>query len=791
MNIMEAVARRRLYFDGGMGTLLQGMGLAPGAAPERWNLSHPDRIASVHRAYLDAGCDIIKMNTFGINELRFDDPETLIEAAAQCARSAIGDRTGKYMAYDMGPTGKLLEPLGNLPFERAVEIFGRCVRAAVQAGADLILIETMSDAYETKAAVLAAKENSTLPVFVTNAYDGTGKLMTGADPAAMVALLEGLGVDALGVNCSVGPDQLTQVVDTLCRYASVPVIVNPNAGLPSSVDGKPVYSIGPAEFAAYMVPLAQRGAAILGVCCGTTPEYIAALIADTQNLPYALPERKPDTLVSSYTHAVTIGEVPLLIGERINPTGKKKVKEALRRGDLEPLLRDGLMQADAGAHLLDVNVGLPDIDEPAVLVELVQRLQAVTDLPLQLDTTHPEAMARAMRIYNGKPLVNSVNGTTESMRTIFPLVKKYGGAVIALTIDENGIPDTAEGRCAVAEKIVRCAEDFGIPRKEIIVDPLAMAVSADPSSAKVTLDAIRLIKARLGVATSLGVSNISFGLPAREVVNASFFGLALGAGLDCAIMNPFSVGMMQTYHAFNALMAHDPNCASYIAHAAGWATPSAAVPAATPQKSRDVGGLKDAICRGLREEALREAQVLLQTTPPLTIIETEIIPALDEAGRTFEQKTTFLPQLLVTAETASAVFDLIKAAMPAAAQDSTRKVVLATVRGDIHDIGKNIVRVLLESFGFTVIDLGRDVAAETVLQAVQAHACKLVGLSALMTTTVPAMGDTIALLRKEAPGTTVVVGGAVLTQEYADRIGADFYAADAMETVRFAQKFYA
>lgn len=792
MTILDALRTKRLYFDGGMGSLLQGMGLRPGEQPESWNIRHPDRIIGVHRSYLEAGCDILKTNTFGVNELRTDCPEDLIRAAVDCARTAIGDRTDKYIAFDMGPSGKLLEPLGDLPFEQAVEIFGRSVRAAVRAGVDLILIETMSDAYETKAAVLAAKENSDLPVFVTNAYDATGKLMTGADPAAMVALLEGLRVDAIGVNCSVGPDQLEGVVRTLVQEASVPIIVNPNAGLPDSVDGKPVYSIGPEAFAEYMVQLAELGVQVLGGCCGTTPDYLRATITRTRSLAYTLPSKKNGTRISSYTHAVAIGQKPVLIGERINPTGKKKIKEALRNGDLELLLREGVAQAEAGVAVLDVNVGLPELDEPAVMSELICRLQSVTDLPLQIDTVNPEAMARAMRLYNGKPLVNSVTGKPESMDAIFPLVRKYGGTVIALTLDEEGIPSTAEGRFAIAEKIIRRAEEYGIDRRDIVVDPLAMAISADPGSAEVTLEAIRLIKSRLKVCTSLGVSNISFGLPAREAVNTAFFALALGAGLDCAIMNPFSEGMMRTYAACNALHNLDPNCSEYIAQAAGWTfSGPSSVAAPTGTVTTDgASGLMGSILHGLKEAAVREATALLATTTPLELINTQIIPALEEAGRTFEAKTTFLPQLLMTADAAAAVFEVVKAAMPVAEADSRRKVVLATVKGDIHDIGKNIVRVLLESFGFTVTDLGRDVPPEAVCAAAEEHQCDLIGLSALMTTTVPAMEETIRQLRQKRPSARVVVGGAVLTQEYADRIGADKYAADAMETVRYAQQFY-
>lgn len=780
--ILDLLKKRRFYFDGGTGSMLQAMGLKPGEAPEYWNITHPDRITALHTAYLDAGSNIISTNTFGINADKFDNYEELIAAAIKCAKNAIGDKKDKFIAYDMGPTGRMLEPLGDLSFEDAVALFAKNVKAAADNGADLILIETMNDTYETKAAVLAAKESCSLPVFVTNVYDETHHLMTGADPAAMVALLEGLRVDALGVNCSLGPDKMLSVVEELVRYASVPVIVNPNAGLPECENGETVYRVSADDFSDKMRDIALCGASVLGGCCGTTPEFIKKTVEKTADIPLKKPENKNDTLVSSYTCAVKIGGSPVLIGERINPTGKPKFKDALRREDIGYIVNEGILQADKGVHILDVNVGLPEIDEKKLMLRTVKQLQAVCDLPLQLDSTIPDVLEAAMRIYNGKPLINSVNGDSESMHNIFPLVKKYGGAVIALTLDKSGIPDTAEERFGIAEKIIAEAAKYGIAKKDIIVDPLALTVSSNQESAKITLKTVKLLK-NAGIKTSLGVSNISFGLPSRQIINSVFFGMALENGLDCAIMNPFSDDMMRTYYAFRALSGYDASCTDYIAFAAD-------APAAEAVSNTDNGNLKTAVIKGVKEAARTAAEELLKNTAPLEIINGYIIPALDEIGAAFEAKKAYLPQLLMSAEAASAAFELIKTKIPAKAGENGRKVILATVKGDIHDIGKNIVKVMLESYGFNVVDLGRDVDPKTVVNAAINENCRLVGLSALMTTTVPAMEETIRLLHKTDPEIKTVVGGAVLTQEYADMIKADKYAKDAMETVRYAESFY-
>lgn len=782
--IRELIKEKRVYFDGGTGTVLQSMGLPPGQPPELWNLSDPDKITSLHRSYFDAGCNIVKTNTFGVNRDKFENYEELIRAGIACAKQAANGREEAYVAFDMGPTGRLLEPLGDLSFEDAVEVFSANVRVAVQCGADLVLIETMNDSLETKAAVLAVKENSDLPVFVTNVYDASGKLMTGANPAAMIAMLEGLGVDAFGMNCSLGPDLMLPVIEEFEAYSSTPVIVNPNAGLPEVVDGKTVYTINAEEFSDYMVQLAAHGAVILGGCCGTTPEFIARTIEKTRRLPFTLPTQKGLTLTSSYTRAVQIGEDPILIGERINPTGKPKLKEALRSGNLNYILNEAIRQTEAGAHILDVNVGLPEIDETAMMIRCVKAIQAVTDTPLQLDSTNFQTLEAAMRCYNGKPLVNSVNGTEESMTHVLPLVQKYGGCLIALTINEKGIPDTAPERAAIAEKIIERAAAYGIGKQDIIVDPLALTVSSNPESAVVTLESVRLIR-QLGVKTSLGISNISFGLPQRELITATFYANALQSGLNCAIMNPFSEAMMNTYYAFRALNCLDKGCVDYIGYASSRQTASP-----TDNKNDQQDDLRTCIVKGLKDGAEAHAAALLENTPPLEVINQYIIPALNEIGTAFEQKKAYLPQLLMSAEAASAAFEEVKKRIPSEQADSSKAIVLATVKGDIHDIGKNIVKVLMESYGFTVYDLGRDVPPEEILACAQEHHCRLVGLSALMTTTVPAMADTIKLLKETDPSFVTLVGGAVLNQEYADMIGADFYGADAMDSVRFAERYY-
>lgn len=781
MNILEKIRSGITYVDGGAGTLLQSWGLEAGVSPETWNISDPDKIKKMHRLYLEAGANIITACTFGANRLKFDNLEEIIFAAIKNAKEACEGFEDAYVALDIGPTGKMLEPLGDLPFEEAVSVFAETVKLGAKAGADLILIETMNDSYETKAAVLAAKENCSLPVFVTNAYSDNGKLMTGADAAAMVAMLEGLGVDALGMNCSMGPRQMLEIASETAKYASVPIIVNPNAGLPKVVDGKSVFDVDAEEFSDIMCDIVRAGATVIGGCCGTTPEYIRKTVEKTKNLPFSLPEKKNRTLISSYTHAVEIGQDPVIIGERINPTGKKLFKEALRNNDLNYILNEGISQNKKGVSVLDVNVGLPEIDEKAMLTKVLTSLQSICDLPLQIDTVDYDAMEAAMRLYNGKPLINSVNGKPESMAAVFPLIKKYGGCAIAVTLDGNGIPDTASGRVEIAEKIIAEAAKYGIGKNEIIVDPLAMAVSGDKNSANITLEAVRILNSK-GIRTSLGVSNISFGLPSRADVNAVFYTMAMQCGLNCAIINPHSDEMMKAWHGFMALTGRDANCCDYIEFASNQ-TPTEAKTVNT------VDSLGSAIVRGLGDAANALACEALKTVSPLEIIDKMIIPALNTVGKGFEEKTVYLPQLLMSAEAAGRAFDAVKAAIPAG-ESKKGKIVIATVKGDIHDIGKNIVRTLLENYGYDVIDLGRDVAPETVVNAVRESGAPLVGLSALMTTTVPAMEETIKLLRKEVPECKVTVGGAVMTEEYAAMIGADNFSPDAMNTVRYAEKIF-
>ena len=800
MNFRDYLKEHIVRLDGGMGTLLQAAGLMPGEHPEAWNLTHPDTIVGIQRDYFDAGSNVVATNTFGANILRFseDELEQIIAAAIQNAKTAREESSGtqeKFIALDIGPTGKLLRPLGDLDFEDAVEIFAKTVRIGVKYGVDLIVIETMNDCYETKAALLAAKENSALPVIVTNAYGEDGKLMTGASPSAMVALLEGMGADAVGANCSLGPAQLRGVAEELLACASVPVVIKPNAGLPVSVGGKTIFNVDAEAFACEVASMVEAGVRVVGGCCGTTPAYIRALSERIEGKePIPLTEKNL-TVISSYTHAVTFGESPILIGERINPTGKKRFKQALLENDMDYILAEGIHQEEKGVHVLDVNVGLPDIDEAEMLTRSVQELQAVINLPLQIDTANPDAMEAALRRYNGKAMINSVSGKRESMEHIFPLVKKYGGVVVALTLDEDGIPSTAEGRFEIAKKILQCAAEYGIDKKDIVFDTLAMTVSADNFAALATLKALRMIRTELGCHTSLGVSNVSFGLPVRDAINGTFFALALENRLSAAIMNPYSADMMKTYYAYRALKGLDPNCAEYIGAAEDFA-----VMTASPMTERTASAetleyrsdLQRAIGKGLHEKAAELTRALLQSTPPMEIVQNEVIPALDGVGKGFENKTVYLPQLLMSAEAAKAAFEEIKKHMTASGGDSVRKgrIVLATVHGDIHDIGKNIVKLLLENYGFDVTDLGKDVPPEVIAETVIRLNAPVVGLSALMTTTVPAMEATILQLRKNAPWCKIVVGGAVLTREYADQIGADHYAADAMETVRYATEIF-
>ncbi len=786
MNIRDFMKNNIVYLDGGMGTLLQKSGLQPGELPERWNISHPEVIREIHKSYYDSGSNIVNTNTFGANSLKFslDELDEIICCAVKNADEARKESSGdqeKFIALDVGPTGKLLKPLGDLDFEDAVRTFAETIRLGKKYGVDLITIETMNDSYETKAAVIAAKESCDLPIIVTNAYGENGRLMTGADPAVMAAMLEGLGVDAIGANCSLGPKQLMGVMDELLKYCSVPVVFKPNAGLPKNDGRTTYYDVDAEEFAEDVKLSVENGVRIVGGCCGTTPEYIKKVCELTDGMKPKEIEKKTYSVCTSYNKAVFFGEKPILIGERINPTGKKRFKQALLENDIGYILQEAVNQQAKGVHVLDVNVGLPGIDEARMLTNSVCELQCVTDLPLQIDSSDPIAMESALRRYNGKAMINSVNGKEESMNAIFPLVKKYGGFVVALTLDEKGIPDTVDGRMKIASRILSAAAEYGIKKKDIIFDPLAMTVSADKMSAVITLETVKRITEQLGCNTSLGVSNVSFGLPSRELVNAAFFTTAMENGLSAAIMNPYSARMMEAYYSFNVVKGLDDNCMDFINFASQQEVQTTA-------KQESSLTLKEAIEKGLKEKSSEITTAMLSENAPLDIVNAHVIPALDDVGKRFEEKKLFLPQLLMSAEAAKASFEIIKAGM-AADGGSVKKgsIVIATVYGDIHDIGKNIVKLLLENYGYNVIDLGKNVPPETVLDAVIEHHAPLVGLSALMTTTVPAMEETVRLVKEKAPWCKTVVGGAVLTQDYADKIGADKYAADAMESVRYAE----
>ncbi len=778
MNIQEFLQSNILLLDGGTGTLLQAAGLPLGELPERWNITHADVVEKIHRDYFDAGSNVVCTNTFGANRLKFteEELENIIAAAVNNAQRARGYSSAqeKFIALDIGPCGKLLKPYGDFAFEEAVTLFAKTVQIGVKYGVDLIYIETMGDSLETKAAVLAAKENSDLPIFVSCAYGEDGKLTTGANAQAMVALLEGLRVDAVGINCSTGAKQMHGVVEELLENSSLPVLVKPNAGLPT-VDGG--YDTTAEEFAEEVAEFVRKGARIVGGCCGTTPAYIRALSEKIKGIQPRPIADKQKTLVSSYTHAVLF-EKPVVIGERINPTGKKRFQQALQEKDVGYILAEGIAQEEKGVHILDVNVGAPEIDEEEALPRYIEELQAVIDLPLQIDTSNIAAMEKAMRLYNGKPLVNSVNGKQESMDGVFPLVQKYGGAVIALTLDEKGIPSTVEGRLAIAEKMIAEAKKYGIEKKDMIVDPLAMAVSADQNAACVTLDAVRALTER-GIKTSLGVSNISFGLPSRDIVNGAFFSKALDCGLSAAIINPHSAEMQKAYYAHLALRGLDENFEKYIAFATQNGIPS-------PKAETGENTLQRAIIKGLKTEAGALTATLLKEKNPVQIVDEEIVPALDCVGKGYEEKKVFLPQLLICAEAAKSAFEEIKKHLANHGQSahSKGKILLATVQGDIHDIGKNIVASLLENYGFAVVDLGKDVSPEVILRSVERENASFVGLSALMTTTLPSMEQTVKLLREKTPWVKILVGGAVVTEGYAEKIGADGYAKDGMAAVR-------
>ena len=781
-----------LVFDGAMGTMLQAAGLEAGELPELLCLNNPDEVTAIHRAYVEAGSQAVTTNTFGANARKLGDAASVREvfaAAVSCVRAA----GARYVAADIGPTGALLAPLGTMSFDEAYDLFAEQVRAAVDAGADIILIETMADLLETKAAVLAAKECSDLPVFATMTFGEDGRTFLGTSPRIAALTLSSLGVQVLGMNCSLGPDDLKPLVNEMLEVATCPVMVQANAGLPHVEDGCTVFSVSADAYAESVAGMVEAGVRIVGGCCGTNPAYIANLADIVRGKRPARPFARPLCSVTSAQEAVVLeGRQVATIGERINPTGKKRLKEALRTGDSDYIINEAIAQTEAGADILDVNAGLPEIDEAAVLVDLVGKIQGVSGLPLQIDSSDPVAVEAAVRVYAGKPIINSVNGKQESLRAVLPIAKHYGCAVVGLTLDEEGIPPTAEERFAIAERIVHAAEAAGIPRQDVLIDCLVMAASTNQSEVVEILRAITLVKERLGVRTVLGVSNVSFGLPLREVVNATFLASAFAAGLDMPILNPLSDRYREVVDSWRVLCGQDVGAMRYIEGYAGKTIASSTTKASADGSSQegsasmaDEEGLRHFVITGRRAAAGAEVERMLDAgESAMAVIDDYLIPALDEVGNRFEAGTFFLPQLMASAEAAKAGFDVIRGRSTGEAVADKGSVAVATVKGDIHDIGKNIVRMLLENYGYTVYDLGRDVDPQAVVDCVKEHDIKLVGLSALMTTTVRGMEDTIALLREQAPDTKVFVGGAVLTPEYAQMVGADYYAKDAAEGAR-------
>ncbi|WP_461247244.1 homocysteine S-methyltransferase family protein [Treponema sp. R6D11] len=792
MDLLKRLEKGRLIFDGAMGTMLQDE-LVPGEPPIFLNIIKPDSVLNVHKAYLKAGCHILKTNTFGANRLALSGSGyselQIITAAVGIAKKAAKG-TDAFIALDIGPTGRLLAPFGDLDFEEAVDIFSEMIKTGAKAGADLILLETMNDTYEIKAAMLAAKEACDLPVFVTFTPDSSGRLLNGADIQTAVCLIESLGAAAVGFNCGFGPAQLITLLPELARHSSIPVIVSPNAGIPERVNGKAVYSLKPEEFAAEMAELAHNSR-IIGGCCGTTPEHIAQAVRACKDIPLPPVTQKDVTAVCSYGETVVFGGDFVIIGERLNPTGKPRMKKALLEGDMNVLYREGLDQVEHGARILDVNVGLPDVDEVGLLSKLVCGLQGVTKTPLQIDTANPIAAMRALRLYNGKPLLNSVNGKKESLESMLPLVKKYGAAVVALCLDEDGIPETVEGRLKIAGKIIGYATEYGIPKKDIIFDALTLTISTGADNARVTLEAVDFLRRKVGVQTILGVSNVSFGLPGRENINAAFLSLAINAGLSAGIVNPMNGAIMDAVYVSQAINGADKNCERFIARFLG-KDKETANHAAAKGTEKEVG-LQEAIFRGLKEQSAKTAGAMSENTPPMDIINEHLIPALDMAGRDFERQKIFLPQLLMCAEAAKAAFEALslKMSKQGGFQRKRGKIVVATVKGDVHDIGKNIVKILLENYNFQVIDLGKNVEPSIILETVLKEGVNLVGLSALMTTTVVFMEETIKLLKEKVPNCRIMVGGAVLTEGFAHKIGADYYSKDAISSVRYAQEVLA
>lgn len=799
----------RLLMDGGMGTLIQGAGLAGiHAVPDLLNLTHPDAVGRLQRRYVEAGADCITTNTFNANRLKLEGTGVSVAEVYAAAVAVARGAGAELVAGDIGPTGALMQPIGALSFDDAYDVFAEQARAAEAAGCDLVVVETFSDLLEAKAALLACLETTALPVFCTMTFGEDGRTFMGTTPAIAAATLSALGANAVGLNCSLGPAELAGLVQEMAPFARCPLMVQPNAGLPRVNEvGDTVFDVGPNEFCRAMEPIVQSGVVVIGGCCGTTPEHIARLrqlLQDTDN-PEEPVRYRPSFVVTSAQAMVELAEgsrAIAVIGERINPTGKKRLKAALLAGDYDAVVAEAVAQVAADADILDVNVGVPGLDEPAVLQAVAQRLQATVTAPLQLDSSNPAALAAACRTYAGRPLVNSVNGKAESLKAVLPVAARYGATVLGLTLDEGGIPPTAEGRFAIAKRIVEAAEAAGIPREDVAIDCLVMAAATNQGEIPEILQAVRLCKQRLGVRTVLGVSNVSFGLPRRAVLNATFLAAALAAGLDMPILNPLEARYQDAVRSFKVINGQDAVCAQYVEAYAGTQEAAPVMRAAAPDvvaapgqhdgfvvDSPDGSALYRAVLTGRAAAAAEAATAALQQQDPIAIASTVLSPALDEVGRRYDNGEYFLPQLMAAAEAAKAAFDVLAEANgPAPVASQGAPIVIATVEGDIHDIGKNIVKMLLENYGFPVCDLGRDVAPRAIVDAVRETGARLVGLSALMTTTVGAMERTISLLRHETPGVSVMVGGAVLTADYAESIGADYYVEDAAASVKVAQR---
>ena len=791
MTILTDLKTQILLFDGAMGTQLQDRGLPIGGIPEHFNLTHPEVVEAIHRDYVAAGADVITANTFQASTTKMapDELDETIHTAIALAKKA----EPKYVAYDMGPTGQLLQPMGTLSFDAAYEMFASQAIIAEQAGADLVIIETVADLLEAKIAVLAVKENTKLPVFVTMTYQEDGRTFVGVDPQTATLTLQNLGVDVLGVNCSLGPKELAPIVAKILDYAQIPVMVQANAGLPQMENGETVYKITPETYVAYTQKLLAQGVAVVGGCCGTTPEFIRQLRLLIDQTEKVYPEPKSGTFITSGLKTLEIGLGLSLIGERINPTGKPRLKEALRENNISYIIQEAVAQRDAGADILDVNVGLPEIDEAKMMVKTIVELQSLLDLPLQIDSSETAALEAGARHYNGIPLINSVNGKPSSMAKIFPIVAKYGGVILGLCLDDEGIPETAEKRFQIAEKIVHEAGKYGITPDRVMIDPLVLTASAQQEQVPVTLDTIRLVKERLGCKTVVGLSNISFGLPNRALLNGTFLAQAFGAGLDAPIMNPLSDYMMRVVRSLKVFTGQDTNSEDYIANEQNATIAVTVANGSGNQASTDdTLDLKGMIIKGRKELTAAETRKMLETMTPLDIVNTYFIPALDIVGAQFEKGELFLPQLMQSAEATQQAQEVLKAALAKSGQksESLGRLLLATVEGDIHDIGKNIVKMILENYGYEVVDLGKDVPIETVVETVVTQKIKLVGLSALMTTTVQNMKKTITAIKTVAPDTVFMVGGAVLNEEYREFVGADFYAKDAMASVDITQKFF-